>query len=352
MKSVTLHTIAKEIATNKRDKSDIYIPDYILLGKEAVAEMNLRGFFPIQNVALDIDNTTHSAKLPEDYSKYIRVGICINGRILELDYDSTLCIREPQDNFCYTGGYSRTASVAFKSYKITMKRELPFTFSYTSDILYPNDETITIVFTAETQYVCSATVPLPTGTFTIDEYIIEEVGDCVGNGQTQITIDNTNIVANATDFQDDCGCLANNTIPQGYNSYYLWDGIYHNGNALKPVYTIPAYKSRGYFKIQNGRIYLNSVCSTGQVVLQYKSTGVSDSGQTQIPFNMKDIIKHYIVWKSAFFDKNTNIGQIKMYEEEFKRKKDLLVTQEVMSSILDMLKVQMKFTYQANLGRE
>ena len=42
-----------------------------------------RGFMPIQSVMLDIDVGTNSAKTPPDYVKYVRVGSCMCGRILQ-----------------------------------------------------------------------------------------------------------------------------------------------------------------------------------------------------------------------------------------------------------------------------
>jgi len=260
MEALTLHKIAKEISLSRQDKSDIYIPNYILFGREAISEMNTRGFVPIQSVALDIDPNTNSATLPPDYLGYVRVGICVCGRIIELDYDKTLCVREPVDNFC-----------------------------------------------------CAE----------------EEVSK----------------------FEEDCKCLSNNCIPDGYSNYYMWNNIYYRGTMLDPIYTLPAYRSKGFFKISNGRIYFNSVCANGQVILQYKSTGVSDSGQTEIPYNLKDVIKYYIVWKNAFFDNNTPLAKVAMYKEEYNRKKDLITLQEVLVGITDMLKVQMEQIYQANLSR-
>lgn len=260
MAGITLHTIAKEVSLLGNDKSDINIPKYILIGKEAISELNTRGFMPIKNVALDIDGSTNSAKLPDDYLKYTKVGICICGRILELDYDSTICIREKKDNFCK---------------------------------------------------------------------------------------EDTNIQS----LSNDCGCLENERIPTEYGTtHYNWSNVCHNGTYLNPIYTIPAYKSTGYFKIQNGRIYLNSVCANGTVVMQYKSTGESEVGQTEIPLELKEVVKSYITWKNAFYEKNTRIGIVQLYEMEYKRKKDLLAKESVLKSVLDMLKVEMSYRSTSNLG--
>lgn len=260
MEALTLHKIAKEISLSRQDKSDIYIPNYILFGREAIGEMNTRGFVPLQSVALDIDPNTNSATLPPDFVRYIRVGSCVNGRILELDYDKTMCVREPIDDFCN-----------------------------------PDD-------------------------------VIKK-------------------------YEEDCKSLNSGSIPDGYSNYYMWNNIYYRGRLLEPMYTIPAYRSPGFFKISNGRMYLNSVCANNKIILQYKSTGVSDSGQTEIPYNLKDVIKYYIVWKNAFFDNNTPLAKVAMYKEEYNSKKDLITLQEVLVGITDMLKVQMEQIYQANLSR-
>ena len=78
--------------------------------------------------------------------------------------------------------------------------------------------------------------------------------------------------------------------------------------------SLPAYRSPGFFKIENGRIYLNSVCAGSHVVLQYKSNGVSD-GQTEIPIEMEDTILSFMVWKDAFYDKTNSLSYIQMCKE-------------------------------------
>lgn len=129
MNSTTLHNIAKEIAVSKHDTSGLSIPEFIMYGKDAIVEMNLRGFMPIQSVALDIEK--HSAKLPEDFLRYVKVGICICNHIVELDYDETLCVREPKDDFCASCGDTEVPAIEKKEYKIRVKTEEPRDFTYT-----------------------------------------------------------------------------------------------------------------------------------------------------------------------------------------------------------------------------
>jgi len=171
MEALTLHKIAKEISLSRQDKSDIYIPNYILFGREAISEMNTRGFVPIQSVALDIDPNTNSATLPPDYLGYVRVGICVCGRIIELDYDKTLCVREPVDNFC-----------------------------------------------------CAE----------------EEVSK----------------------FEEDCKCLSNNCIPDGYSNYYMWNNIYYRDSNR---HSILSYPSSALYEKEGGICYEDGFNTTQHI---------------------------------------------------------------------------------------
>ena len=257
----TLYKIAKEVSLMRFDKSEVHIPNYILIGKEILGELNVLGFMPIKSVMLDIDKNTNSAKLPNDYLKWVRVGLCVCDRIIELDYDSTICTREVTDNFC-------------------------------------------------------------------DVKKIDAKG-----------------------LETDCNCIINGGVPQGYNSYYYWNNIRYNNNDLEPIYTMPAYTSKGFFKIEKGRIFINSVCAPYKLVLQYKSDLDMNCGGIEIPNKLKDVVKYGIQWRVSFFDKSIPIGLINLYKSEYTRKKDLLTMQDVMTSILDMLKSEMSSINVANLGR-
>jgi len=340
MSSTTLYNIAEKVCLSKGDKSNIHIAKYILYGKSAAAEMCKRGFMPIQSVMLDIDAGTNSAKLPPDYVKYVRVGSCICDRILELDYDSTLCVREPVENFCPP---KQTEPVTVKTnyYRLTTKVDGTINFVYTTDMQFPDGETIAVT-NGNPQYVCSITVPK---TNSVLAHSIDNIGDCPGDNTT------TEVLTETQRLESDCKCLCRNAIPAGYNSYYMWNNIYYYGRLLGPMYTLPAYRSPGFFKIENGRIYLNSVCAGSHVVLQYKSNGVSDAGQTEIPIEMEDTILSFMVWKDAFYDKTNSLSYIQMCKEEYIRQKDLLTMQTVLAGVLSMLKVEMKYTFAANIGR-
>lgn len=120
-------------------------------------------------------------------------------------------------------------------------------------------------------------------------------------------------------FENDCYCLGMDDIPPYYRTYYYWSNIYYQGQELKPTYTIPAYYSTKFFKIERGRIWFNSITTpNSKVVMDYNNTGENASGQTLVEDKYKSAIKSYIKWKRAM-DKRDNSVVIlqKDYEREF-----------------------------------
>jgi len=55
-------------------------------------KMNLHGLMPtIKTVELDVNKATNTVDLPEDYMDYIKVGVCINGRLINFDLNNNIC---------------------------------------------------------------------------------------------------------------------------------------------------------------------------------------------------------------------------------------------------------------------
>lgn len=346
MNSTTLHNIAKEIAVSKHDTSGLSIPEFIMYGKDAIVEMNLRGFMPIQSVALDIEK--HSAKLPEDFLRYVKVGICICNHIVELDYDETLCVREPKDDFCASCGDTEVPALIKQYYKIETKVDGTRSYYYTETLSSPNGATIAVTAN-NPQYVCSYTLPV---IITSGAHKITLVGDCPATDGDEEIITEEPLTSDQV-FDAQCGCISAGCIPNGFGGYYDWDNIEYKNRYLEAIPTFPAYVSRGRFKIQNGRIYLDSICSryADKVVLQYKSTGVSDSGKTEVPYILKPTIKAFIQWQIELNRDKPMPGMIDTKKREFLRQKNLVKSNDILKSILEMLKVQMSHTYVANLSR-
>lgn len=245
----TLYKIAQSIKSLKGEATDRNVPVYILLGKGAVKELNLHNTLNFKSVLLDIDNSTLSAALPANYIDWQRVGLVVNGRILELDYDRNIFIRETGD----------------------------------------------------------------------DEYC----GDLTPEGR----------------LRNDCSCLTDGVTPDYYKKYYDWD-IY-SGQELHTFYTIPAYYPRKFFKISGNRIWFDSLCPTDtQVALEYKHTGLDDSGKTIIPELYVPCVEAYIKWQFALNRNDPNQDRLYM---EYKRQYHLL-TDVKTASTLDHIIRAMKST--------
>lgn len=343
--STNLHKIAREIAISKRDSSESNLLEYILYGRDCLSELNTKGFIPIQSVALDIDTGSHSAKLPEDYVKYISVGICICNKIIELDYDETLCTREPVENYC-TPCDKHESNYTFKAYKLTLNQVPSIVFKYTTVLSNPNGQSVTLQGYGDAGnsiIIQSLTIPVAQ---TDGDYSIVVVSDYDADAPEIDTM------CEEKTLEAHCKCLCAGAIPNSFTSYYNWNGISYRGDYLDAIPTFPAYTPTGTYKIKNGRVYLNSVCGfyADKIILKYKSSGVSETGQTEVPALLKPTIKAYIQWQLEL-NNSTSLGLTEAKRLEYKRQAGLLTSQEVLKGVLDMLKAEMMHVYTGNLGR-
>jgi hypothetical protein len=111
----TLYDIAQELAIKKDDTTDKHLTKYLLFGREAIKELNLTQSLNVKSVLLEIDKETMTVKLPNDYIEYTRVGILINGRILELDYDNRIYPYQKPLDLCCNGEDKQTPEQRFKN---------------------------------------------------------------------------------------------------------------------------------------------------------------------------------------------------------------------------------------------
>lgn len=111
----TLYDIAQELAIKKDDTTDKHLTKYLLFGREAVKELNLFNTLNIKSVLLDINTDTMTVNLPDDYIEYSKVGILINGRILELDYDNRIYPYQKPLDLCCDGEDKQTPEIRFKN---------------------------------------------------------------------------------------------------------------------------------------------------------------------------------------------------------------------------------------------
>ena len=87
-----------------------------------------------------------------------------------------------------------------------------------------------------------------------------------------------------------------------------------------------------------------------KIILKYKSSGVSETGQTEVPIILKAAIKAYIQWQIEL-NNPSSLSMVQIKWQEYKRQAKLLTSQEVLKGILDMLKAEMMHIYTGNLGR-
>jgi len=79
--------------------TDIGVSDerhYIRFLKWAVdgyRKMNLHGLMPtIKTVELQMDKSTNSVDLPNDYIDYLKIGVCVNGYMYNFDLNNNICL--------------------------------------------------------------------------------------------------------------------------------------------------------------------------------------------------------------------------------------------------------------------
>lgn len=112
---ITLYDIAQEIAIKKDDTTDKHLAKYLLFGREAIKELNLSKSLNVKSVLLNINKENMTVKLPNDYIEYSRVGILINGRILELDYDNRIYPYQKPLDLCCNNEDEQKPEVRFKN---------------------------------------------------------------------------------------------------------------------------------------------------------------------------------------------------------------------------------------------
>lgn len=70
-----------------------YFEQYLHYAINGYRELNLIGLMPtIKMVSLPVNQATNTAKLPDDYIDYIRIGVCCNGIFINFDYNDEICI--------------------------------------------------------------------------------------------------------------------------------------------------------------------------------------------------------------------------------------------------------------------
>lgn len=83
------------------DTSPLYMK-LLKFANDGYRRLNLAGLMPInvKYAEIAVDEATNTAKLPSDYLYYLKIGLCVNGRILNLDLADDLCLVDDKQNPC------------------------------------------------------------------------------------------------------------------------------------------------------------------------------------------------------------------------------------------------------------
>lgn len=348
----TLERIAFNYALLNDDTDSMAIGKYVLLAKNGFRELAIHVGMNIVSSELKINRENMSVILPDDYQKFLKVGLCINGHVLLLTYDPTICIEKHIPNYCGDKTDSTyLASIADKpgtSYILSAKYAEPIKFYYTSNMADINGEFV-LVNAAEDVTVCSLTIPETTAVGV--DHSITEVGPC--------TIDGNACNADCppmTDeqrFINDCKCLKNDTIPEYYLDRYAYGSIsYDNNQYVGRTSWLPAgYKDIGLFRIdtKNNVMYLDSMCyDADSIVLEYQSNGVSNE-KTYITEDLVNPITAYIRYQMSM-SPNSKIA-IGAAKAEWEQQYNLYKKAKISIPLATLAQTIRKEVYLTNLRR-
>lgn len=88
----TLDYIVRACLADIGETSTRYYKNFLQFGIWAYRRLNLAGLMPTNaSVMLDLDEHTRSAELPSDYVDWLKVGLCVNGHVINFDYNEDLC---------------------------------------------------------------------------------------------------------------------------------------------------------------------------------------------------------------------------------------------------------------------
>lgn len=92
MEAYTISYCVKSALVSRGETSMRYYQQGVQFGIEIFRRLNLAGMMPTNRTQkLDIDQNTLTAPLPCDYVDWLKVGLCVNGRWLNLSYNENIC---------------------------------------------------------------------------------------------------------------------------------------------------------------------------------------------------------------------------------------------------------------------
>jgi hypothetical protein len=204
---------ASTLADIDKTESKAYLR-HLKWANDAFRRLNLADGLPtMKTVTLEVDQATNTVTLPNDYIEYSKIGLCVDGVLLNFDLNDSLCL----------------------------------------DSASPTS-------------VCTCS----------DEEISTAISTCCNGG-----------------------------VVDG-SWYYPYYSSWHNGQFVAGIYGVGAGFNRGGYKInlEANKIQFDSCVTATEIVLEYKSSGLSSDGNAIVPQTAIPPILAFIHWKRCLFSKD------------------------------------------------
>lgn len=90
----SLGYVVNQVLMDLQQPASPYFERYLHFAIEGYREMNLMGLMPtIKVVKIPVNPATRTAKLPDDYVEFIRIGVCCNGTFINFVYNQQICLQ-------------------------------------------------------------------------------------------------------------------------------------------------------------------------------------------------------------------------------------------------------------------
>lgn len=89
----SLGYVVNQVLMDLQQPATPYFERYLHFAIKGFRELNVLGLMPTMKVvSLEVNQATRTAKLPEDYIDFFRIGVCCNGTFINLVYNSEICL--------------------------------------------------------------------------------------------------------------------------------------------------------------------------------------------------------------------------------------------------------------------
>lgn len=87
------YVVQNVLAKINKPEKNLYIR-LLQFANNGFRELNLADGMPVtmKTVTLPVDHATNTAILPDDYLDYYKIGLCINGKLVNFDMNDSLCL--------------------------------------------------------------------------------------------------------------------------------------------------------------------------------------------------------------------------------------------------------------------